>query len=85
MQKRLALLCIAILFVSALVVAMHHHEDGLSHNTCPICRTANLAFASANNVPEVHPTWVKFSFSSEISFVLPKAASAPTDSRAPPA
>jgi hypothetical protein len=85
MQKRLAILCIAILFVSALVVALHHHEDGLSSNSCPICRTSNLTFALANNVPEIHPTWVKLLFSSEVSFVFPKAASAPADTRAPPA
>jgi hypothetical protein len=87
MQKRLALLCVVLMFLSALAVVFHHHEDGESHADCPACLAIhNSSSASvSHDFPEIQRSDDVIFFRPEVSFTLPNIVSIPGNTRAPPA
>lgn len=85
MQKRLAILCVVLILLSALVVAFHHHEDGIPHNDCPICLAVHNSSSASHEFSEVQRSNDIISFRPEVSFTLPKTVSVPGNIRAPPA
>jgi hypothetical protein len=85
MQKRLALLCVLLMLLSALVVSFHHHEDGVSHDDCPICLAVHNSSSAAPEFSDVQRNNDAVPFRSEISFILPNTVLDLGNTRAPPA
>ncbi|MDR3570442.1 MAG: hypothetical protein P4L43_20655 [Syntrophobacteraceae bacterium] len=36
-SKRLAFICLLLFSLALAAIAFHHHDDGCSHDDCPIC------------------------------------------------
>jgi len=85
--KRLSIFFILIFFISILGVIYHHHEDGMPHDDCFICKivTNNKTFLAQD-------TYQTFSNDSIISsvfiyehFITPYTLTRTFSIRAPPA
>jgi hypothetical protein len=85
MQKRLALLCVVLILLSAFMVGFHHHEDGIAHDDCPICIAAHHSSSALNEFPEIQRNNDAIFFHPDVSFTIPDAISIPGNTRAPPA
>jgi hypothetical protein len=85
MQKRFAILCIILIFLSTLVVAFHHHNDGIPHNDCPICLAVHNSSSATHEGYEVQRSNDVIISHLEVPFALPSTASLPSNNRAPPA
>ncbi len=87
MQKRIALLFVAILFILALVPAYCPIDNETLRKDCPFCNAYDQLFTATNaHYVICHDVrQVETSVSPGISYNLPKALPSATESRAPPA
>ena len=87
MQKRIALLFVAILFLLALVPAYYPVDDETLRKDCPFCNAYDQLFTATNAYygfdHDLYP--IESSVSLRISCNLPKALPSAKESRAPPA
>jgi hypothetical protein len=84
MQRRLALLLIAVLFIAALGTAFHRHADKATHNDCPICVTQQQPSAIVCSSSPILSVSAETACLFEIPFFLPKVISVLEATRAPP-
>ena len=87
MQKRIALLFVAILFFLALVPAYYPLEDETLHSDGSFCSVYGQLFAAENAFYffDHDVCWIETSPPPENISILPKALFSPTETRAPPA
>ena len=85
--KRLSIFFILIFFISILGVIYHHHEDGMPHDDCFICK-----IVTNNRIFLTQDTYQTFSNDSIISivfidqyFITPYTLTRTFSIRAPPA
>ena len=84
MQRRLALLLIAVLIISAFGTAFHRHADEATHNDCPICVTQHQPSAIVYGSSYILTVSAETSCLFEISLFLPQVISVLEATRAPP-
>jgi hypothetical protein len=48
-QKWLPVFVLSLFLLSVLAMAFHHHEDGLSHDDCPLCIAAYHSYSIQQN------------------------------------
>lgn len=87
MTKRLSLLFISLIFLSTLVAAFHHHDDGADHHDCPICvvhhQQANVSCTAPSG--EIQRQLTETAYLRPIVVVVTKTFFTPANDRAPPA
>lgn len=87
MPKRLSTFFIALLLLSTLVTAFHHHDDGADHPDCPICITHHQQ--STAELPSsaciVHRDFAETAFVTQSRVFHAKTVFTPANNRAPPA
>ena len=85
MRKRLAILCVIVIFLSTLIVAFHHHEDGTSNDDCAICFVVHHSSSAVNDRHDIQQILDVVSYSPHVSLTLTDAVRIPGRSRSPPA
>ena len=87
LQKRIALLFVAVLFLLALVPAYYPVDDETLRRDCPFCTAYDQLFTAANTYYALdHEVYqIETSLSLGTSCDLPKALPSAKESRAPPA
>ncbi len=87
LRKRAALLFVSLLFVIALIPALHWAADNGFGEDCPVCRAYGQLFSASSPFTNIDLGlfWIKISSLDEIACILPSALPASSESRAPPA
>ncbi len=87
MQKRIALLFLAVLFILALIPAFYPAEDEAPRRDCPFCNAYGQLLTALNIFFDFRHEfcWSKTSTSLEIACQLPNALPSSSETRAPPA
>jgi hypothetical protein len=85
MRKRIALICIAIVFLAVCVVVAHHHKGTDFSRSCAICVAAPINFDTTNNGPDIFHFRIIHASILEPTLTPPGVVTTPALSRAPPA
>jgi hypothetical protein len=83
-MRRISLLIILLFVLSAVLATIHHHNDGLSHNDCPIC-VLSLQSSIVDNHTDQGVTFTYYRhLDLEYEAISCKASERLFSSRAPP-
>ena len=85
--KRLSIFFILIFFISILGVIYHHHEDGMPHDDCFICKivTNNRIFLTQDTYQTFSNDSIISTVSIDKDFITPYILTHTFSIRAPPA
>lgn len=84
LRKRMALLCVAMLCLTAFATAYHYHVTDGSYEHCPVCRASELPAAAASIVPDLSLVRISFSVPFEGFIAIPAAPALFAGTRPPP-
>ena len=85
--KRLSIFFIFIFFISIFGVIYHHHEDGMPHNDCLVCKivTNNRIFLTQDTDQTFSNNCIISTVSIDKDFITPYTLTRTFSIRAPPA
>jgi hypothetical protein len=85
MRKQIAILCLAMFFITLFVAAAHDHGASGPLRDCPICLMPCLMFAAAQSDVHISQSFSRSTSLSPTVINLPETFLARLDARSPPA